>query len=76
MNSQGNDFIVIDNSRSQFIIDQKTAIRLCDRNNVGCDQLLILKIQSASNVECIIYNNDGTKASQCGNSRKHNRTRK
>lgn len=67
MNSQGNDFIVIDNSRSQFIIDQKTAIRLCDRNNVGCDQLLILKIQSASNVECIIYNNDGTKASQCGN---------
>lgn len=67
MNSQGNDFIIIDNTSQNIKFKPELILSLCSRETIGCDQLLIIKLGNNNSVECIIYNQDGTQAKQCGN---------
>ena len=67
MNSQGNDFIVIDIAQEQFLENQDNIKKICSRDDVGCDQLLLIDTKDSANVSCTIYNQDGSKACQCGN---------
>ena len=67
MNSQGNDFIIIDNTIASHSLTQSQVKKISSRENIGCDQLLILDIKDAQNVICRIYNQDGSEAYQCGN---------
>ena len=67
MNSQGNDFIVIDTSSNDFVENNDNITRICSRKNVGCDQLLLIDTKNPSKVICKIYNSDGSVACQCGN---------
>ena len=67
MNSQGNDFIIIDLAQEKFTEDQDAIKKICSRDVVGCDQLLLINTTDPKRVTCKIYNNDGTSASQCGN---------
>ena len=67
MNSQGNDFIVIDIAQEKFLEDQDNIKKICSRDAVGCDQLLLINTSNPGEVACTIYNSDGTSASQCGN---------
>ena len=67
MNSQGNDFIIIDLAQEKFTEDQDAIKKICSRDAVGCDQLLLINTTKLNKVTCKIYNSDGTTASQCGN---------
>ena len=67
MNSQGNDFIIIDLAHEKFMEDQDAIKKICSRDDVGCDQLLLINTTKLNKVTCKIYNSDGTTASQCGN---------
>ena len=71
MQSLGNDFIVVDNLKSQnFKPNKKDIVKLCDRNyGVGCDQLLILNKSQKKDIDFKyqIFNKDGSESGQCGN---------
>ena len=67
MNSQGNDFIIIDNTSSQYNLTTSQVMKISSRDSIGCDQLLLLNIKSPDNVLCQIFNQDGSEAYQCGN---------
>ena len=67
MNSQGNDFVVIDNTDLLYRFNNKQVCSICSRDIIGCDQLLLLDIKDSNNVTCEIFNQDGSSAQQCGN---------
>ena len=67
MNSQGNDFIIIDNSLREYELDLDFIIEISSRQNIGCDQLLIVYVTDALRIDCEIFNQDGTPVRQCGN---------
>ena len=67
MNSQGNDFIIIDNTIDAQPITLSQIKKISSRDNIGCDQLLMLDIKDPQNVTCRIFNQDGSEAYQCGN---------
>ena len=71
MQSLGNDFVIIDNLKSQnFKPTKKDITKLCDRNyGIGCDQVLILNKSRKKDIAFIyhIFNKDGSESGQCGN---------
>ncbi len=67
MNSQGDNFIVIDNTNNIFDPTATNIKSLCAQKSVDCDQLLLLNIKTPKNISCRIFNNDASKALQCGN---------
>ena len=67
MNSQGNDFIIIDVTYDSVSLTSTQIQEISSRSNIGCDQLLILDVQNSENVACKIYNQDASEALQCGN---------
>ena len=78
MHAYGNDFCVFDfrNEEPNFEFDENQIIILTDRNfGIGCDQLLTIHKcvkpddEKGTNVMIKIYNQDGSKAMNCGNDR-------
>ena len=64
----GNDFILIDNRDQQFLKDQPTIERLCDRRfGIGGDGLILLEHDNASDFRMVYYNSDGNESTMCGN---------
>ena len=67
LNSHGNDFILIeyDGTKPSLSIDQ---IKYYSKREViGCDQFFIINTSNIENIVCDVFNQDGTKACQCGN---------
>lgn len=70
MHGAGNDFVVIDATRTPFRPTPELLARLTDRHfGVGCDQVLVVEPASTPDVDFNyrIYNADGSEAGQCGN---------
>jgi len=70
MHGAGNDFVVIDATRTPFRPTPELLARLTDRHfGVGCDQVLVVEPASTPDVDFDyrIYNSDGSEAGQCGN---------
>jgi len=70
MQGAGNDFIVVDQRKSQFNLTKPIIQRLADRHfGIGFDQLLILENSSLKNADFKyrIFNSDGGEVEQCGN---------
>jgi diaminopimelate epimerase len=73
MEGLGNDFVVVDATRSPFTLPAASIRRLADRRfGVGCDQVLV--VEPARGTEDIradfryrIFNADGGEVEQCGN---------
>jgi diaminopimelate epimerase len=42
-------------------------IKYSSRDNIGCDQFFIIDTTDKKNIFCEVYNQDGSKACQCGN---------
>jgi diaminopimelate epimerase len=65
----GNDFIIIDNRRNNFPLNDHKLIRaLCDRNfGIGADGLMLLDEIAGFDFRMIYYNSDGVEGSMCGN---------
>ncbi len=70
MEGLGNDFVVLDGVRRNFLLDPETCRRIADRHyGIGCDQILL--VEPASSPDCDfryrIFNADGGEVGQCGN---------
>jgi diaminopimelate epimerase len=70
MQGAGNDFVVIDATRTPIELTREQVQRLCDRRfGVGCDQVLIVERARHPGTDFYyrIYNADGGEVQQCGN---------
>lgn len=70
MHGLGNDFVVVDATRTPFEPDAALLSRLTDRRfGIGCDQVLVVDPPPGEDVDFgyRIYNADGSQVGQCGN---------
>jgi diaminopimelate epimerase len=70
MHGLGNDFVVLDAIRQNFVPTPAQARWLADRHfGIGCDQLLVVEATTAPGVDFRyrIFNADGGEVEQCGN---------
>ncbi|HSW12960.1 MAG TPA: diaminopimelate epimerase [Solimonas sp.] len=70
MHGAGNDFVVIDATRTPFRPTPALLQKLTDRRfGVGCDQVLVVEAPSSPDIDFDyrIFNADGSEVGQCGN---------
>ncbi len=67
MNGAGNDFIIFDARDREINLSKGKIIELCDRKNIGCDQLIVIKKDADADCLMEIYNSDGSLSGACGN---------
>ena len=67
MDGLGNDFVIIDQREKNISLSNDQIIKICDREFIGCDQLIFIKKDNNSDAELEFYNSDGSKSDACGN---------
>ena len=70
MQGAGNDFVVLDETRTRLNLSADQYKQLGDRHfGVGADQILSVRAASSSDVDFdyVIHNNDGGEVEHCGN---------
>ena len=67
MDGLGNDFVIIDQRIKNIEFLKEQIIKICDRNFIGCDQLIIIKKNRELDAGLEFYNSDGSVSSACGN---------
>ena len=68
MHGLGNDFVVLDSTKSQYNINKASIQLIANRKfGVGCDQVIEMKHSDKEDIYMKIYNADGTEAEACGN---------
>ena len=67
MDGLGNDFVIIDQRDHNYQLNQDQIIKICDRNFIGCDQLIFIKRKDQKNIKLEFYNSDGSVSGACGN---------
>ena len=67
MDGLGNDFVIIDNRQKITDLSKEQIIKICDRNFIGCDQLILIEKNSSSHASLKFYNSDGGESGACGN---------
>ena len=70
MQGAGNDFVVVDCTRTAFSLSREQLKKIADRHRgVGCDQILVVeRAQSpGADFRYRIFNADGGEVEQCGN---------
>ena len=67
MDGLGNDFVIIDNRQKVTKLSKKQIIKICDRNFIGCDQLILIEKNSISDASLKFFNSDGEESGACGN---------
>tara|TARA_B100000809_G_scaffold61650_1_gene58370 strand:+ start:1020 stop:1844 length:825 start_codon:yes stop_codon:yes gene_type:complete len=67
MDGLGNDFVIIDQRHDQFELTKDQIKKICDRNFIGCDQLIFIKKNEEIDASVEFYNSDGSASGACGN---------
>ena len=67
MDGLGNDFVIIDNRQKNTNLTKDQIIKICDRNFVGCDQLILIGTDKSSDASLKFFNSDGGESGACGN---------
>ena len=67
MDGLGNDFVIIDQRIQNFNLSNNQIIKICDRNFIGCDQLILIKKNREIDASLEFYNSDGSMSGACGN---------
>ena len=67
MDGLGNDFVIIDNRQKIINLTKDQIIKICDRNFIGCDQLIIIEKDKSTDANLKFYNSDGGESGACGN---------
>ena len=67
MDGLGNDFIIFDKRKKSISLSKNQIIKISDRNNIGCDQVIFIEKDESSNAFLRFYNSDGGEISACGN---------
>ena len=67
MDGLGNDFVIIDQRNQNYNLTKDQIIKICDRNFIGCDQLIFIQKSDEKDARLEFYNSDGSKSGACGN---------
>jgi len=67
MDGLGNDFVIIDQRIHNLNFSKDQIIKICDRDFIGCDQLILIKKNSEIDAGLEFYNSDGSISGACGN---------
>jgi diaminopimelate epimerase len=67
MDGLGNDFIIFDIRKKSILLSKDQIIKISDRNNIGCDQVIFIDKDKNSDAFLKFYNSDGGEISACGN---------
>ena len=67
MDGLGNDFVIIDQRHNQFDLTNSQIKKICDRNFIGCDQLILIKNNEKNDADIEFFNSDGGTSNACGN---------
>jgi diaminopimelate epimerase len=67
MDGLGNDFVIIDQRNHNINLSKDQIIKICDRNYIGCDQLILIKKNRKIDAGLEFYNSDGSISDACGN---------
>ena len=67
MDGLGNDFIIFDKRKKSISLSKEQIVKISDRNNIGCDQVIIIDNDESKNAFLKFYNSDGGEISACGN---------
>ena len=67
MDGLGNDFVIIDNRKKVTNLSKEQIIKICDRNFIGCDQLILIENDNTTDARLKFFNSDGGKSGACGN---------
>jgi diaminopimelate epimerase len=67
MDGLGNDFVIIDQRTHNLDLSKDQIIKICDRDFIGCDQLILIKKNSEIDAGLEFYNSDGSVSGACGN---------
>ena len=67
MDGLGNDFIIFDRRKQLVSLTKNNIIKISDRNNIGCDQVIFIDSDKDSNIYLKFFNSDGSEISACGN---------
>lgn len=68
MHGTGNDFIIVEDFKSEIMNKQMMSKKLCDRHfGIGADGVLFVEKSQKSDIKMIIINSDGSYAGMCGN---------
>ena len=67
MDGLGNDFIIFDKREKSIALSKDQIVKIADRNNFGCDQVIFIEKDEDSNAFLRFFNSDGGEISACGN---------
>ena len=67
MDGLGNDFVIFDQRKKPISISKDQIIKISNRNNVGCDQVILIDKDKNNNPFLKFYNSDGGEIAACGN---------
>jgi len=67
MDGLGNDFIIFDNRKKSIFLTKDQIIKISNRNNIGCDQVIFINQDKNHDAFLKFYNSDGGEISACGN---------
>ena len=67
MDGLGNDFVIIDNRQKVTNLSKEQIVKICDRNFIGCDQLILIENDNATDARLKFFNSDGGESGACGN---------
>ena len=60
MDGLGNDFVIIDQRIENIQLSKDQMVKICDRNFIGCDQLIFIKKNDKLDANLEFYNSDGS----------------
>ena len=67
MDGLGNDFVIIDNRQKVINLSKEQMIKICDRNFIGCDQLILIEKDDIADAQLKFFNSNGGESGACGN---------
>ena len=67
MDGLGNDFVIFDRRKKFISLTKEQIVKIADRNNVGCDQVIFINKDNNTNAFLEFFNSDGGEVSACGN---------
>ena len=67
MDGLGNDFVIIDQRVKTINLSKENIVKICNRDFIGCDQLIYINKNKDNKDKLIFYNSDGSISGACGN---------
>ena len=67
MDGLGNDFVIIDQRDETIDLTKEQIVKICNRDFIGCDQLIYIENSKVSDASMKFFNSDGSTSGACGN---------